>query len=170
MQWRKAQVSAAISVGLLMSVALPTKSIVFTSGAFDCSLAVPWVEKRAALGAALNGDDDDGIADVPPIRLAGHEFAGFTWGSFGITYYFSVRIPDDRSYLGIPWWPVALVGSALVGRPSMREFLRARRGRAGRCPQCGYDLRAGHDRCPECGSHCDIICDSAPTIAPHGES
>ena len=27
-----------------------------------------------------------------------------------------------------------------------------RRAEAGRCPQCGYDLRATPERCPECGT------------------
>jgi predicted amidophosphoribosyltransferase len=31
-------------------------------------------------------------------------------------------------------------------------FWRDRPGFAkGRCPECGYDLRASADRCPECG-------------------
>jgi len=32
------------------------------------------------------------------------------------------------------------------------EPLKMRRTVAGKCPECGYDLRATEDRCPECGA------------------
>ena len=32
------------------------------------------------------------------------------------------------------------------------RWRRSRRTPPGRCPQCGYDLRATPDRCPECGA------------------
>lgn len=57
--------------------------------------------------------------------------------------------------LATPYWPfaaVGLLGAALSGR----RLLVLRRARlrllSGRCPRCGYDLRASNARCPECGS------------------
>ena len=54
-----------------------------------------------------------------------------------------------RSASGLKWAiPVALVAT-LRWVPWLR---RRRARRAGRCENCGYDLRATPDRCPECGA------------------
>ena len=37
-------------------------------------------------------------------------------------------------------------------RARRRQIIRSARRREGRCPECGYDLRASSDRCPECGA------------------
>jgi hypothetical protein len=51
------------------------------------------------------------------------------------------------------WLPAAAFGSfALIGLRSLRRrYTIGRRLSAGRCPTCGYDLRATPGRCPECG-------------------
>lgn len=55
-----------------------------------------------------------------------------------------------------PHWAL-LVGLTLIWLPravvlASRWLSRRRRMAAGRCANCGYDLRATPDRCPECGA------------------
>jgi hypothetical protein len=50
-----------------------------------------------------------------------------------------------------PFWSFALVTAILPLLWLLRATRKANRIRAGRCIQCGYDLRATPNRCPECG-------------------
>lgn len=51
----------------------------------------------------------------------------------------------------IPWWlPVSLSG-IVSARMLFRIMRMKQRMWEGRCPECGYDLRATPERCPECG-------------------
>ena len=59
-----------------------------------------------------------------------------------------------RTLVVAPYWSLALppavlaIALWLVARRLFRRTLAAE----GRCPSCGYDLRASPDRCPECGA------------------
>ena len=46
--------------------------------------------------------------------------------------------------LAAPWLPLVALLVAWLSRP--------RKLAPGRCPACGYDLRASPERCPECGT------------------
>jgi hypothetical protein len=53
----------------------------------------------------------------------------------------------------LPMLPTAVLPLIWAVRRAGRNSLRLRRARAGRCIQCGYDLRATTaGRCPECGA------------------
>lgn len=54
----------------------------------------------------------------------------------------TVRVPQPFLAALAAVWPI---------RHASRRIGRHRRSQAGRCPECGYDLRASKDRCPECG-------------------
>jgi hypothetical protein len=67
-------------------------------------------------------------------------FAGFAFFSFtdkGVVY----------RCLFVPLWPLILAASIV---PLTRRIHPSHTS-LGRCPKCGYDLRATPDRCPECG-------------------
>jgi hypothetical protein len=64
-------------------------------------------------------------------------------------------VDDGRrtsQYLALDWW-LLTVAFALLPLARWRTRRKARRLRgAGRCANCGYDLRATPDRCLECGT------------------
>ncbi len=83
------------------------------------------------------------------------EFLGEGFGSrYGFLYAegFSARnTPARQVYM--PYWAAVIALLLPVGARFGRKGWRRLRNRAtaGRCPNCGYDLRATPDRCPECG-------------------
>ena len=67
-------------------------------------------------------------------------------------------------FLSVPFW---FLLAATAAPPGLWLILRGRRRKgSGRCPKCGYDLRASPDRCPECGTMAAVTSDPAPTPAP----
>ena len=67
----------------------------------------------------------------------------FRWGAGSSNHYTCILIPA--------WLPAAIAAMLPAWRLH-RARRRAVRLRDGRCPACGYDLRATPDRCPECGA------------------
>ena len=87
-----------------------------------------------------------GLDEPVDVARRGEEsFLGFAWHDM---------VPGDGiRYRGVafPLWLAALLFLLLPAVRTHRFVRRRRRRRAGRCPACGYDLRATPGQCPECG-------------------
>jgi hypothetical protein len=59
-----------------------------------------------------------------------------------VRYYRITSSGMRRWNLGIPYWAIAASAAALPLCWTASRLRRQRRRRAGRCPMCGYDLRA----------------------------
>lgn len=67
------------------------------------------------------------------------------WGFAGLS---GLRSQTGYAWTVIPLWMIAVPLAVL---PAVWVAVRMRSKPAGRCRNCGYDLRATPDRCPECG-------------------
>jgi hypothetical protein len=69
--------------------------------------------------------------------------------------WFAWKSADDGPFgdqlLIIPDWCLVVVAALLPAGRFFGWHIRWHRRKAGRCPRCGYDLRATPGRCPECG-------------------
>lgn len=54
--------------------------------------------------------------------------------------------------LAVPYWFLVAISGSIPGIGLYSAVRRLKRGYAGCCRQCGYDLRASGGVCPECGT------------------
>jgi hypothetical protein len=127
------------SAGISRGVISYTRLIALTS---DAALPYP-------LGWSVTSYEADDYAYR--MRASGGE----SWAGFGFlqtTFQFGGGSKNHYTCIMIPaWFPAAIAAALPVWRLHLWRR-RAARSRDGRCPACGYDLRATPDRCPECGA------------------
>ena len=97
--------------------------------------------RAAGAWAALGFDAGDVHVSRPVPVLSGLPTVG---------KLFSPTTPGR--FVQLPWPVLAVLTAAWPVRRIWVTLGRLRRTRAGRCPSCGYDLRATPGRCPECGT------------------
>ena len=85
------------------------------------------------------------------------------WHRFGLAWSDrQARLPSF-TLVEVPTGFVLAASATPLALMAGRRWRDRRRRRAGRCPACGYDLRASPARCPECGT---VVTPAARSSAP----
>src|SRR4051812_795079 len=96
--------------------------------------------------------DETYFAAVEPYPMWTPYRGSPTFRFAGVRYYRWPNGPVTDREVILPLW-LAIAAWSLVPLVRIyRSFPGRRRAGGGRCPACGYDLRATPDRCPECGA------------------
>ena len=65
------------------------------------------------------------------------------------------KVSTQCRYAVFPYWFALAISAILPSQFALVRLLRRHRKLTGRCPSCGYDLRATPAHCPECGQTID---------------
>jgi hypothetical protein len=109
-------------------------------GSFKGLAAAPQLSRFGFIYDRQRNENEMSLGEVRPQP---HKSPNATYGA------------TDQIHIAVPIWTAVLATGALptLYFAGLRRRLRRRRlVREGRCPTCGYDLRATPDACPECGS------------------
>jgi hypothetical protein len=101
-----------------------------------------------ASGAYRVGSSEDMGHPGHQARRLGVWKLGFVWARVRQQ---AVPVPMVERLFAAPLWLVAIMAAAPPSASIFARVRRKRRAKEGRCPECGYDLRATPQRCPECG-------------------
>lgn len=114
---------------------------------FEWTRAMPWQTDLGGSGFYRHTDKAD-LRLRDGMRMPGSKAWIDRWGFWIVT---GERWGDDHLAVFMPCWVLLLPAAMTISLAAHRWRRSVPQDGTGRCPSCGYDLRASPERCPECG-------------------